>query len=96
MIFLIHGKGGRRQWKLTFSFLLLLISLPIAIGHLYLSINHETSSSSAIQSIQICKLCPSPEREGSIIYGLRPKYGVKEYHITGGSDIFLLPHYSRP
>jgi hypothetical protein len=80
--------GGRclRQWKLTFFLFFFIGLLPIAICHLYLSISHENTSpsSSTIQLIQICKLCPSPEREGSIINGLKSKYGVKEYHITGG------------
>lgn len=82
-------------FSLTLTLTLLLVPLPTALCHLYVSIHHmmtaapATSSSSAIQLIQICKLCPSPEREGSIIHGLKAKYGVKEYQITGGSEHLL-------
>ena len=95
--------GRRREWKpplslsfsltLTLTLTFLLAPLPLALCHLYVSIHHmmtAAASSSSIQLIQICKLCPSPEKEGSIIHGLKAKYGVKEYQITGGSEHHLL------
>lgn len=36
-----------------------------------------------LKYISYCHNCQSPEQEGSVIYALNAKYGLKEYRITG-------------
>ena len=43
----------------------------------------ENNERRPLRYLSFCLDCPNPEIEGSIAQGLEPKYGIKEYSVTG-------------
>jgi hypothetical protein len=100
-----NGSPVSSSRKNLFLLLLLLCSIVLTNSTLLITLNTQSLDQDSVLIIQFCKLCPSPEREGTIgethhspsilflllacfvlvtAHALMSKYGVKEYHLTGG------------
>lgn len=65
-----------------------------SIATLIANINsNNPDSSSPLKIISFCVDCPSPQHEGSLVNGLAPKYGIKEYSITG-EVVYCIPNHA--
>lgn len=61
-------------------------------GNLIANLNsHSIDPDSPLKLISYCIDCPSPDREGTIIYGLLPRHGVKEYFISA-QVVYCIPN----
>ena len=63
-------------------------------GNLIANLNsrsHHSDQHSPVKLISYCIDCPSPEQEGSIAYGLLPRYGTKDY-LVSGEVIYCIPN----
>jgi hypothetical protein len=46
-----------------------------------------------LKQVSFCVGCPTPEDEGSILYGLMPKHGIPKYHVTA-ELIYAIPNHA--
>ncbi len=78
-----------------FLFLLVFITCLICLNtSLVLDLKSDPymTNQDSLKAITFCKDCPDPGKEGSIVMALAPKYGIKNYHITG-QLIYGIPNY---
>jgi hypothetical protein len=43
--------------------------------------------------VSFCRGCPSPEDEGSAIFGIMPRYGFHDYHVTA-EMVYCVPNHA--
>ena len=81
--------------RLIYIFNLGGLVMVFCCGNLIANLNsrshHHSDQHSPIKLISYCIDCPSPEQEGSIAYGLLPRYGTKEY-LVSGEVIYCIPN----
>lgn len=81
----------------VYLFLCALILCEVAVKAqvLYVNLNsraHTGDPTSPVRLIFYCDRCPNPGEGGSVALGLLPRYGIRDYDVTG-QVIYCIPNF---
>lgn len=81
------------MWSTLLLSLFLLLDIQLTGCALRVNLSARANESSPTKTVLICVGCPNPEQEGTLLIGLRPKHGLKEYSVTG-ELVYCLPNHA--
>ena len=79
--------------RLTFLALLSIRCVQLACCVLRVNLSARSSESSPTKILLICVDCPHPEQEGTLLIGLQPKHGLKDYSVSG-ELVYCVPNHA--
>lgn len=68
--------------------------LCMVAANIVVNIDRKNMKSECIIKAFFCNGCPSPEAEGSIAFGLLPKYAIKDKYSVTGQVVYAVPNFA--